>query len=144
MSEQLRRLTDKELKSPAQIYIEELEAENARLQARVEEIQGHLELCRRFGVRFLAERDGYKALAERRGAALEDELSRHIREIHWNGTEQPHCSRCQHLKGAALDAVLEEASTRVVCPYCQSGQLHRLTDDCPYATPEEAREKERR
>ena len=45
------------------VRIRDLEAENARLQVAMDWVEGHLGETRR-------ERDGYKALAERRGEAL--------------------------------------------------------------------------
>ncbi len=48
----------------------DLRAENARLQATVESLRAALKDAMAFGVVESNERDGYKALAERRGEAL--------------------------------------------------------------------------
>ena len=50
----------------------DLESENARLQARVEEEKGITDTAIRAMERAESDREGYKALAEQRGEALEE------------------------------------------------------------------------
>jgi len=65
--------TDTRHGSRLQNRIADLKAENARLQATVESLRAALKDAMVFGVVESNERDGYKALAERRGEALEAE-----------------------------------------------------------------------
>jgi cell division protein FtsB len=137
MSEQLRRLTDKELKSPAQIYIEELEAENARLQARVEEAEAEVErLDRGNGVwrqeceRLTVDRDGYNALAERLRKALEPfaKITDGLLQV-WSPDTMPDDY-----------VVLGQPDPRAL--YCVTWGELKEARAALNTTPEEAREKE--
>ncbi len=91
-----------------QVGIDALEAENARLQARVEEVEREREEAYQAQremdaatLRARKERDGYKALAERREKALGH-------AIHLTEHNKANCARCREARKRICAAIEEE------------------------------------